>query len=56
MELWVGSNTMIFSPLYIAASHTAHVRYIFVCVYIYIVSCHICITFVNMLPSIFFLA
>ena len=48
MELRVGSNIMILSSLYIAASHTAHVPYIFY-VYMYIVSCYICITFVNML-------
>ena len=37
MELWVGSNIMIFLffSLYIAASHTAPVHYIFVCAYIH---------------------
>ena len=42
MELRIGSNIMIyFSSFYIAAFHTAQVFYISV----YIVSCHICITF-----------
>ena len=35
VELRVGSNIMIFFFVHIAASHTAHVLYIF-CVYIYI--------------------
>ena len=34
-----------------AFSHMAHV--LSICVCIYIISCHICIIFVNMLPSIF---
>ena len=49
MELRVGSNIMILFSLYIAASHTVRVHY----TYIYIVSCHICITFINMLLRFF---
>ena len=57
MELWVGSNIMkLFSFLYLAASHMAHVHHFScVCIYIYIASCHncfVCITFLNMLPSV----
>ena len=40
MELTVGSNIMIFFFAYIAASHTAHVVYIFL-YNIYTVSCYI---------------
>ena len=45
MGLRVGSNIILFFlPLYIAASHTTHVKKkLCVC----IVSCHICIRFVN---------
>ena len=43
MELGVCSNNIMIFSLHIAASqsHTVHVLYIFVCIYIYIVSCHI---------------
>ena len=46
----------VFFLLYIAVFYTSLVPYLS-CVYIYIVSCHICIStiaFLNMLPSIFF--
>ena len=53
MELWVSNNMMkLFSCLYIAASYTAHLHY-FSCVCILLVVT-LCITFLNMSPSIFF--
>ena len=54
MEFMVGSNILIFFfVLYTAASHTAHVLYIF-CVYICIVSSYICITFMNIITFDYF--
>ena len=52
MELWVSNNMMkLFSFLYITASHTVCKLFV---LRVYIVSCRICITFLNMLPSIVF--
>ena len=58
MELRVGSNNDSFFAgiIYTAASHTAHVLYIF-CVYIYICivnSYIICITFMNIITFDYF--
>ena len=53
VEAWLGNIIMrLFSFLYIAASRMAHVHYFFLC--IHFVSFHICITFLNMVPLIFF--
>ena len=58
MELMVSSDIMIFFfVLYTAASHTAHVLFIFcVCMYIYIcsVSSYICITFMDIITFDYF--
>ena len=53
LELWVGGinhneNSFFSFILYIAASHIVHAHCFLV--YIYSVSCHLCITFLNMLP------
>ena len=49
VKLWEGNHIIIFfSFLYIAVPHTAHAHY--VSYHISIVSCHICLTFLNMIP------
>ena len=57
MELWIGSNIMIllllllfFVVVYYCFSYGTCILF-FLCTYI--VSCYICITFLNMLPSFF---
>ena len=51
MELWIGSNIMkIILFVYFCFSYGICILF-FLCTYI--VSCYICITFLNMLPSFF---